>query len=150
MSAAAVVVGAVLVALLTYGPNEAQKPKCGVYRNDKTVSINSANIKVEVVKTAAEAEKGLGGRPCIERDQGMLFVFNKPGRYSFWMKDMRFSIDIVWISPERKVVGLEIDVSPSTYPDRFVNKDNPAQYVLELPANRSKNLGITLGTPVNF
>ncbi len=66
------------------------------------------------------------------------------------MKDMKFPIDIAWISPDKKVVGLEIDVEPSTYPDSFVNKDQPAQYVLELKANRSKTLNINLGTPVKF
>ncbi len=149
-AAAAVVVAAVLFALLTYSPSQAPEPKCGFYRNDKTVTISSTQIRAEVAQSPAEREKGLSGRRCIEPNQGMLFVFNKPGHYAFWMKDMNFPIDIVWIGPDHKIVGLEINVLPSSFPDRFVNKDNPAQYVLELQANRAKDLKIGLGTPVNF
>ncbi|MEX0881334.1 MAG: DUF192 domain-containing protein [Candidatus Saccharimonadales bacterium] len=146
---AAIVVVAVLFALLTYSPSQAPGPKCGFYRNDKTVTISSAQIKAEVVQSPAEREKGLSGRRCIEPDKGMLFVFDKPGQYPFWMKDMKFPIDIVWIDASHTVVGLDIDVAPSTYPDAFVS-EKPAQYVLELQANRSKDLKIGLGTPVNF
>lgn len=145
-----VVIAVVLAALLTYQPKEASGPKCGLYGDDKTVTIGTEKIKAEVVQTPAEREKGLGGRPCIESNQAMLFIFDKPGRYAIWMKDMRFPIDIVWINYDHKVVGLEIDVLPSTYPDRFVNKDNPALYVLELQANRAKELNVGLGTPINF
>lgn len=123
---------------------------CGPYRNDKAVSINSQKIDAEVVKTPADLQNGLSGRPCIMKNQGMLFVFDRPSHYAFWMKDMRFPIDIIWISSGHKVVGLEENVSPNTYPDKFVNKDSPAQYVLELQAGRSSSFNIQLGTPVNF
>jgi uncharacterized membrane protein (UPF0127 family) len=145
----------VAAALLLHEPAKpkqvpVQETACGVYRDDKTVAIDTAKIKVEEVKTQTQREKGLSGRPCIEPDRGMLFVFDHPGQYAIWMKDMRFPIDIVWISAGHKTVGLEVNVAPSTYPDRFVNKDQPAQYVLELKANRAKELNIGLGTTINF
>lgn len=123
---------------------------CGPYRNDKTVQISTIKFKAEVADTSNQQQQGLGGRPCILPNQAMLFEFAKPSHYSFWMKDMKFPIDIIWIGPDHKVAGLEVDVKPSTYPDRFVNKDRLAQYVLEIQANRSKDLNIRLGTPVNF
>ncbi|MBI4033860.1 DUF192 domain-containing protein [Candidatus Saccharibacteria bacterium] len=149
---AVLVIAAVVAAVLFSGQDNVSMPKqvCGPYRNDKAVQIGSTQIKTEVASADAERAKGLGGRPCIESDRGMLFVFDKPGRYPFWMKDMRFPIDIVWISPNHRVVGLEVDVLPSSFPDRFVNKDEPAQYVLELQANRAKDLKIGLGTPVDL
>lgn len=71
-----------------------------------------------------------------------------------WMKDMKFPIDIIWISPEHKVVAVERDVEPSTYFSKnpfFINdKDHIAQYIIEMKANRSTELGIGLGTPINF
>jgi uncharacterized membrane protein (UPF0127 family) len=131
---------------------KASKPvsKCGPYRTDTTVEINGTIINAEVPKNSTEFEKGLGGRPCILPNQGMLFGFKKPGQYPFWMKDMKFPVDIIWISTDHKVAAEEINLQPSTYPDRFVNKDSPAQYVLEIKANLSKELKMTLGTPVNF
>ena len=122
---------------------------CGPYRTDGTIQINGARIYTEVAKNSAEFTKGLGDRPCILPDQGMLFSFTKPGRYPFWMKDMKFPIDIIWIAANHKVVAMEINESPSTYPDRFENQA-PAQYVLELKANQSKALHIAIGTPVSF
>lgn len=148
----------IAVALLAYepaAPKQADTPKqpesaCGTYRNDKTVTINGSAFKSEVAKTDAERRQGLSGRPCIEPNRAMLFAFDHPGQYAIWMKDMRFPIDILWINSDHKVVGQEVDVSPSTYPDRFVNKDKPALYVLELKANRTKELNVGLGTAVSF
>ena len=123
---------------------------CG-FRNDETLSISSQKIAVEVAKTAAAQQKGLGGRACIGQNEGMLFAFNQPGQYQFWMKDMKFPIDMIWISSSHKAVVVEEDVKPSTYPDRFVNPVNhPAQYVLELQAHASTRLGINPGTPIKF
>lgn len=147
--AVVIIVVIVTVALISYNPKNLSEQKCDFYRNDKTVQIGLAQIKAEIADNDAERAKGLSGRPCIESYQGMLFVFDKPGQYPFWMKDMKFSIDIVWIDANHKVIGLDMDVSPATYPDFFVSK-MPAQYVLELPANQAKKLNISLGTEVNF
>jgi len=148
--AATIFVAAVLFALLTYAPSQAPGQKCGVYRNDKTVTINSVRIKAEVAQSPTEREQGLSNRPCIEANQGMLFVFDKLGRYSFWMKDMRFAIDIVWIGPDGKVVHLESNIQPESFPETFTNKGKPAQYVLELQAGQAGVLGVELGTSVIF
>jgi hypothetical protein len=144
-----VVVVAVLFVFLSNQSKDSTNSNCGAYRNDKIVAVNSEKITAEVVDTQEERVQGLSGRPCIEADKGMLFVYDKPGSYPFWMKDMKFPIDIVWVGSDHIVVDLDIDVSPSTYPDVLISKE-PAQYVLELQANRSKNLKIELGTPVNF
>jgi uncharacterized membrane protein (UPF0127 family) len=151
--AAGAVAGIILiVAIVGHGKNTpiSSISKCGPYRVDKTVKVGSQQIKAEVAITPQEQSKGLGGRPCITASQGMLFVFNKPSYYSIWMKNMHFPIDIVWVGADHKTVGFERNISPSTYPDRFSNKDKPAKYVLELRASRTKTLGIELGTPINF
>jgi uncharacterized membrane protein (UPF0127 family) len=119
------------------------------YRHDTTVNINGESIAAEVAKTAGQQEKGLGGRACIGDDQAMLFTFDKPGVYPFWMKDMKFPIDIVWISPQHKAVTIKPNVDPSTYPDNF-KSSAPAQYVLELEAGQANKLGMKPGTTVNF
>lgn len=123
---------------------------CGHYRKDVSVKINQHTFNTELAKTSQEFAKGLGGRTCILDNQAMLFSFRQSGHYAFWMKDMKFPIDIVWIGSDHRVAGLEIDVKPSTYPDKFINRDNLAQYVLEIKGNLSKDLHIDLGTPVTF
>lgn len=120
-----------------------------LYRHDATVSIGINSLSTEIAKTDAEREQGLSGRECIGSDQAMLFVFNKPGSYPFWMKDMRFPIDIVWVDSSHKVTTVKSNVSPSTYPQKFVNK-KPSTYVLELQAGRAQKLNITEGTDIKF
>lgn len=151
--AVVIAIAAISVALLTSGgsrPDQSPEPSCGNYRTDKIVRANAAQINTEVVVSQAEQERGLSGRPCIDSDRGMLFIFGKPSTYAIWMKDMEFPIDILWIGPDHRVVGIEKNVKPSTYPDRFVNKDKPAQFVLELPANKADELKVDLSTAVNW
>lgn len=112
-----------------------------IYRADKSVEIDGKFIKAEVADSPAERTKGLGGRQCIGEDQGMLFVFDQEGQYGFWMKDMKFPIDIIWLDTNHHVVKIQSGVQPDTYPEVFKN-DKPARYVLELPAGKAAELGI--------
>jgi uncharacterized membrane protein (UPF0127 family) len=129
--------------------NSAPVTACGPYRTDVVVRIKGEAFDTEIAKNAQEFAKGLGGRPCILPNQAMLFPFTKEGHYAFWMKDMKFPIDVIWINAAHKVAAIEIDFQPSTYPERRGNQQ-PAQYVLEVKANRTKELNIDLGTPVAF
>jgi uncharacterized membrane protein (UPF0127 family) len=132
-------------------PKNTAASACGPYRKDLNVKISGETIETELAKTAAEFQKGLAGRPCILPSQGMLFAYTKPGQYKFWMKGMKFPIDIIWIGANRQVVGFYNKIQPSTYPDQFTNEaSRPAQYVLELKAGRAEQLHITLGTPVTL
>lgn len=153
----AAIIAAVAVVLATDDEKPAARPAasktvqtdCGPYRHDGSVLISGQKIYVETANNPVEFEKGLAGRPCIPADQGMFFAFNKEGRYPFWMKGMKFPIDIIWITAGHKVAAIEVDEQPSTYPDKFVNKI-PAKYVLELKANRSKELKLEIGSAINF
>ena len=123
---------------------------CGSYRSDKIVRVGSHEVHAEVANTPAAQQKGLGGRKCIGPDQAMLFEFQKAGLLQFWMKGMRFPIDMVWLDPDRRVVWVERNVSPDTYPMNFFNRGDPAQYVLELKAGNAKELGLKVGSTVSF
>jgi uncharacterized membrane protein (UPF0127 family) len=119
------------------------------YRNDKVLRIDGNSINAELATNATQQEKGLGGRSCIGANEGMLFVFKQPGFYPFWMKDMKFPIDIVWISSSHTVVTVKPDVSPSTYPKNFSNSE-PAQYVLEVGTGQAQKLDLRNGATVSF
>ena len=67
------------------------------------VTINKLEIPVEVMRTEAEVQKGLSGRPYLDQDKGMLFIFAKSDIYRFWMPDMHFPIDIIWINNNQVV-----------------------------------------------
>lgn len=146
----AVVVLAAISAVVVFSKHENVDGCSGTYRTDKIVRIGKHQIKAEDAKTPSQQQIGLGGRDCIGSNHAMLFSFARPGQYAIWMKNMKFPIDIAWIDTNHKVVGLEKKVEPSTYPDRFINKEKFAQYVLELQAGRANTLGLTTGTPVDF
>jgi uncharacterized protein len=130
-------------------PNTAYNSACGVYRNDKRVTINGATFRTETASNKDEYARGLSGRPCILPDQAMLLAYTKPLRIGIWMKDMKFPIDVVWVTNDHKVAAIEVDFQPSSYPETRGNQIL-AQYVLELKANRTKDLNIDIGTPVDF
>lgn len=121
-----------------------------VVRTGATVELPKGTISVEVADTPQAREQGLSGRSGLDANEGLLFVFDHPGRYAFWMKDMRFPIDIVWINEEGVVVHVENAVSPDTYfkenpPRTFVNTPY-ASYVLELASGEAERHGVYLGT----
>lgn len=114
-----------------------------------TVTIGGKAVQVDVATAPAEREQGLGGREHLAPDTGMLFIFPEDGMYRFWMKDMRFPIDMLWLTADGTIVGVHADVLPSTYPATF-GADVPARYVLELPAGYAQAYGIRLGDVVSL
>ncbi len=111
----------------------------------REVKLGNTTIQVDISDTPALREQGLSGRTSLAENEGMLFIFEKSGSYGFWMKDMNFSIDIVWINDKNQVVGVDKSVSPGTYPQVFYPLV-PVKYVLELPAGFSEAHNIKVGT----
>ena len=115
----------------------------------KEVMLGNTLFTLEVADTFALHERGLSYRQSLAPQTGMLFVFDTPGMYYFWMKDMNFPIDIIWLDQNKKVVHIEHSLSPSTYPDSF-GPDTPTQYVIEIPAGEAKDVGLSKGGVVSF
>jgi len=69
-------------------------------------------IYAELAVTDQERQQGLMFREGINPDQGMLFVFEREGIHSFWMKNMKFSIDIIWLDRDKRIVHIEKKVPP--------------------------------------
>lgn len=95
---------------------------------------NKQRIALEFADTALEREKGLSGRETLAAKTGMLFVFDSEGIYPFWMPDMKFSLDIIWLDGQNKIVHLEQNVPPATSEADLVQYTNTqlAKYVLEV------------------
>jgi len=71
----------------------------------KEIKINNTILQIEVADTKEKRSKGLGGREVLASNSGMLFIFPKEDKYSFWMKGLKFPIDIIWI---RKNIVVDI------------------------------------------
>ncbi len=111
------------------------------------IVIRGHIFKIETIANESVKEKGLGGRQSICADCGMLFVFDKPDKYAFWMKDMQFALDLLWLRDGR-VVFLEKNVLPS-FMQTMIPAEN-ADQVLELNAGTVDKLGIVLGDSVSI
>ena len=108
------------------------------------VVIGGKTIDIEIADTDSKRRLGLSGRESLDKDAGMLFIFENEGNHGFWMKDMLFPIDILWINSVFEVVHIEKSVSPDSYPLVF-KPDVPAIYVLEVNSGVSDELGIVVG-----
>lgn len=124
-------------------------PKAGDSVPSKIILVGENKVRVIEAKTRVEITRGLSGRPALLDGEGMLFYFDKPGYYAFWMPKMKFSIDIIWIGESLKVVDITKDVAPSTFP-RLFRPSEPAMYVLEVPAGWSSEVEIILGDTVTL
>lgn len=113
------------------------------------VQLNGHAVYIDVADTAVERAQGLSGRESLAEDEGMLFIFPEDGVYSFWMKDMAFAIDILWISRAGEIVDLRANVSPDTFPSTFEPR-RVARYVLELPAGAAEEYGARIGDVVRL
>lgn len=111
-------------------------------------------IDVEVASTAAQSERGLGYRDALAPDAGMIFDLHNTRSPSFWMKGMRFALDMVWIDADKRVAGVtaKIPAEPGARDDRLkrYSSDTPVRYVLELNAGAAERLGVVEGAQLSF
>ncbi len=106
-------------------------------------------VQVSVADTEREREQGLSGTKRLPEGVGKLFVFDTPALYGFWMKNMRYPIDIVWIDDAWQVAGITRDVAPETYPSVFY-PPKPVVYVLELPSGSAFVDKLALGEKLTW
>lgn len=106
-------------------------------------------VHVDIAVTPAARAKGLSGRPSLGENEGMLFVFGVPAKYQFWMKDMLFPLDLIWIR-DGEIVDMTVDVpapGPNGEPPVY-SPFEPADMVLEVRAGFAAAHGLRVGLPV--
>lgn len=141
------IVYAVSIYLFLPYPNT---PKPTIPKIDFTeIQIKNAKIFAETATTPEAKALGLGNRVILEPNRGMLFDFSKTqnARPTFWMKNMKFNIDIIWIK-NSKIVYIHENVPAPENPDSPLPTYTPPQdidYVLEVNANFCKNQNIQIG-----
>lgn len=106
-----------------------------------------APFRFEIADSQEERVQGLSGRREVPANYGLLFVFEELGSPGFWMKDMHVSIDIIWLSEDGTILGIEEAVSPRTYPKAFY-PPMPVKLVLETRAYEARAQGWEVGSRV--
>lgn len=107
------------------------------------VQIQNKPYTLFVADTEEKKNKGLSGIVSLKDNQGMIFIFEKPDFYYFWMKDMRFPLDFIFLN-ENKVVDTITDISPKIYPATFTSSKK-ANKIIEFNAGEIKKLKLERG-----
>lgn len=116
------------------------------------VHIGTLTVPVEIADTPETLEKGLSGRLHLPKKHGMLFIFPVADTYSFWMPDMHFPIDLLWIDETGTIIGLEEAMQPEKdlKNPQYYTPPGPVRYVLELNAGFVKKHGVSIGQVVEI
>ena len=108
------------------------------------ININNSYYNLFLARSSAERAKGLSGRTKLNQNEGMFFVFPEEERHGFWMKDMQFPIDVLWLNKNGEVVYIVENMSPQSYPKSYY-PDLPATFVVELPVGSVLKTHIKVG-----
>ena len=121
----------------------------GCTSSGERVCLRDTCYAVDVMRTDAGRAQGLMYRKGLDQGRGMLFVFDQEDIYPFWMKNMLFAIDIVWLDQNKRVVHIEANVPPcSTDVCAVYTPSAKALYVLEIPAGDAARNGIGMGDTI--
>ncbi len=117
----------------------------------REVSLSSGvTLSAMVAEGEAERVLGLSGYPGLDKREGMLFIFDEPGKQAIWMKDMLFPLDILWFNDKRELVHIVERATPDSYPTTIFYSNENALYVLEVPEGFVAENGIKLGDTFSF
>ena len=112
--------------------------------------IGKQAISLAISDTEPLREQGLSDTQNLNFDQGMLFVFDSPNIPQFWMKDMNYPLDMIWIDANKKIVGVAENVAPDTYPTKTFTPSVPIQYVIEAQAGFYKASYLKVGDTLEY
>ena len=135
--------------ILTINGNTYLKANITINNNNN----NKFNLNNTLAPLTLEGFKeGLDIKNNLKENEAMLFNFQQPGKYPFWMHGMKFPIDIIWIDSSKEVIYIEHDLQPciTDLACPSYSPDQDALYVLEVAAGFSQRHNITIGTKVDF
>lgn len=118
------------------------------------ISINNTVLNVEVADTSKLRQLGLGEREKLASDSGMLFIFPKKDKHRFWMKGLKFPLDLIWIS-NYKIVDLNKNVPPPKKGQKDIDLPiympvTEVDMVLEVNAGFSESSNTKIGDTINI
>src|SRR5207253_237768 len=108
----------------------------------RNMKIGTKTFVLEVAQSEPQQQKGLMKRDSLPEDHGMLFVFSDEKPRAFWMKNVRFPLDIVFLDAKGKVVSIR---QMEAYDETETWSDAPAQYAIELNKNAATAAGVKIG-----
>ena len=122
-----------------------------VYSHAIVTTSEGERIHVEVADTQRKRSLGLSNRPSLKKGWGMLFVFDKRKTHRFWMKDMQFPLDIIWLD-NRRIVHIINNAQPviSEFEPEVMTSPFPVNFVLEIASGMAIKLRLKTGQRMEF
>jgi uncharacterized membrane protein (UPF0127 family) len=116
------------------------------------VIVNNFELIADLAITNDQQIKGLDVKDQLKENEGMLFVEKQPAKYDFWMRGMKFPIDIIWLDNDRTVIHIEHNLQPcvSDLDCPLHSPDKDALYILETVAGFSQKHNVETGTHMDF
>jgi uncharacterized membrane protein (UPF0127 family) len=116
------------------------------------VIVNNFELIADLAITNDQQIKGLDIKDQLKENEGMLFLEKQPAKYDFWMRGMKFPIDIIWLDSNRVVVHIEHNLQPcvSDLDCPLYSPDKNALYILETVAGFSQKHNVNTGTQMDF
>lgn len=120
-------------------------------KKNLAVTINGHKFQVTVADSQEEQEIGLSETESLPQNQGMIFLFEKPGFYPFWMKKMKLPIDIIYISNDQ-IVTIQNNVQPAKERESPIvyTPTEPSDKVLEINAGLAQKYDFKKGDMVKY
>lgn len=138
----AVLTAAVIIAGLLFFNDQKNTPENETAR----VCVKDVCYEVEIADDPMEQAKGLMFRESLAENGGMLFVFDREGKHSFWMKNTLIYLDILWIDGAGEIAGISENTPPcATDPCPGYVPEAPAKYALEIVAGEARKIGAHIG-----
>ena len=125
----------------------AAQQAAGALSYSHAVTLGGVTLQAAYAQTEAAREQGLSDTPSLGANQGMLFFYDAPQVPLFWMKDMHYPLDMIWIAANGTVADVTADALVQDFPKTYSPKV-AVQYVLEVNAGFAAQHGIAAGTPV--
>ncbi len=107
-----------------------------------------AKIDIEIADTEYETSTGLMYRSGMDKNQGMLFIFDDVGMHSFYMKNTEFDLDIIFIDDELKIASYQDHAKAMD--ESGISSQVPVRYVLEINAGLRSQWGLEIGDRIVF
>ena len=121
------------------------------YQSNIVVKIKDKSFLMDIAKTSKERKLGLMYKKSLDLNKGMIFIYNKEKKHPFWMKNTMIPLDIIWLNKSKQVVYISKNTQPCKQNDCLGIKPNRrAIYVLEINANLSDKLGLSIGDLIEF
>ena len=113
-----------------------------------SMTINGHKLNIEIANTDEKRAQGLSNRTSLDSHSGMLFIMPTAAKHNFWMKDMKFALDLIWIRNDQIV-----EITPNvgfTDQTKLYSSSVDADQILEVNAGWAAQNGIKVGDTVEL